>query len=654
MTIQPPPPGWHAVPLAQAEQPGGMKVCVLVQPVPPIDSPGGHLFLLREQADTDIYLGCLTDSEGAIREWLELWCQASGKLLLTGQARRFALTNDTLDRLWGERWQQLRTQTPEDLIPTGQEDRAQAPIFVALEAEPRAVPLHPAERLGEWRLCEEDRVLEDRSLPPYRSTMSRFLHRDREFLAVTADADAPAVHQGLDDQMQRQGRLIVFNREGGRIILRRHYPLALDEFCDVLAGKRWRQTGEHAQRELPAECLGGVYSRLLEWSKERHGDGCLFTDRAGGISNLLECFHLRLCLVGQAIQAVRDAVARSQMPLLNLGPDSFRVGLQATGGQLPFLWTAKCVIVSTGDAFATAGNQAGGPPMFARLSPGSPSIYQPDEVGGYFQGTGTVVFLGTPTATTEGYVLEGRLQPREEAPVAAGDRLTIVVTFQGQKLSFVATVEEAKELRRIRFRATVRDLPPSLMVILKGNHPQNWFPQSPFTIAPCLNTPCDLHSLAIIAVRCLLTNHTTRLFDALDALSSLAVHICSVAEPKESTSKALKRVLADNPDLREKLDSSQLIHDEQFSREQAANAVPSELWQEMLALILQMMPGKVPDSFCENLADTPDRALEAVFAEPLARWQQLVQRSRCLTLGDWRANRDVRAVVTAFLQHYPR
>ena len=64
------PEGYIAIPIQESEAGATVRLCVLVRQTP--DPAAGHLVLLRDLPDAMVYLGCLTDAGGRLREWAEL------------------------------------------------------------------------------------------------------------------------------------------------------------------------------------------------------------------------------------------------------------------------------------------------------------------------------------------------------------------------------------------------------------------------------------------------------------------------------------------------------------------------------------------------------------------------------------------------------
>ena len=68
------PDGYRAIPLSDCDQGAALRLCVLVRQTP--DPVAGHFLILRDLPDAVVYLGCVTDASGAVREWIELWIQS--------------------------------------------------------------------------------------------------------------------------------------------------------------------------------------------------------------------------------------------------------------------------------------------------------------------------------------------------------------------------------------------------------------------------------------------------------------------------------------------------------------------------------------------------------------------------------------------------
>src|SRR5215831_3714542 len=99
-TTQSIPEGFIAIPVHPAGPDIPLHLCVLVRQMP--DPVAGHFVLLRDITDAVVYLGCVTDAAGRLREWVELWIQNADGLDASLPALREAFSNYALDQRWGQ------------------------------------------------------------------------------------------------------------------------------------------------------------------------------------------------------------------------------------------------------------------------------------------------------------------------------------------------------------------------------------------------------------------------------------------------------------------------------------------------------------------------------------------------------------------------
>src|SRR5215210_6003764 len=93
--------GYRAVPLQRADEAAPLRICLVVQES--AEPVGGPFVLLRDLPDASIYLGCVTDAAGSVREWIEIWVQNLENLAGIFPAWRQAVSNRSLDESWTRR-----------------------------------------------------------------------------------------------------------------------------------------------------------------------------------------------------------------------------------------------------------------------------------------------------------------------------------------------------------------------------------------------------------------------------------------------------------------------------------------------------------------------------------------------------------------------
>ena len=344
------PDGYQAIPIHEGDQAAPLRLCVLVRQTP--DPVAGHFVLLRDLHDAMIYLGCVADAGGRVREWIELWVQNVDGLESSLPAYRETFSNHSLDARWKKNAEQLRASDPEGFLQTGWESAHPLPSFLNLS---KAAPLHPGggSEGGRWELCRADESLRAAGLPAFGTSLFRYLHQpaagaEPRFVPVVAGAPQNDKTRPLAEALGGAEHHLPFNPQGGLMMACAFGPLAFDEYADLLGGKAWKGI-EHGKKFLK---FSGVYSGLDDWSVVQQTGAHLFLGPHGRAGRFIETFHLKLQLLCEAVQLTRAVVREQQLPFLNLGADSFRVRLGEAGAGLPFLWTGRCLLVKPSHAYA--------------------------------------------------------------------------------------------------------------------------------------------------------------------------------------------------------------------------------------------------------------------------------------------------------------
>ena len=132
------PEGYSAIPIQESELGASVRLCVMVRQTP--DPVAGHLVLLRDLPDAMVYLGCLIDAGGRLREWAELWVQNVDGLESSLPERRESFSNHSLDQRWASTAKSFSKLNPAGFIQTGWETKHPLPTFLDLS---RQQPVHP-------------------------------------------------------------------------------------------------------------------------------------------------------------------------------------------------------------------------------------------------------------------------------------------------------------------------------------------------------------------------------------------------------------------------------------------------------------------------------------------------------------------------------
>lgn len=173
-------------------------------------------------------------------------------------------------------------------------------------------------------------------------------------------------------------------------------------------------------------------------------------------------------------------------------------------------------------------------------------------------------------------------------------------------------------------------------------------PDVPFEVVPLLSSPCDLYSLAVMAIRILLVDDTTTLAVALDETLSLLRQISAGYDGSKSLENCVSDIFGGDKRWLESLGPQHLTFDE-LTSEEAFVIIPLELWSAVLAVILRMFPGPGPESQCKDYGDAQPGGLHKVFERTICDLDKLILRTRSMIVPDWQANQEISAVIQKYL-----
>lgn len=641
------PPGYAAVPLESSDQtgsgPGTLRLAVLVRTKP--DDIAGPLVALRETMDSRAVLGCVVDAAGNVARWIEIWVQDVSGLAGSASAAREALNNAVLDRLWRRRFEALRDYDPAAVITTGWEGEHPPPLWLDASGSRGVAPID-REAGAPWRLCTDDSALAKAGLPAFTTSLHRYLYLpelggESRFVPVTPDAPANARTLSLAD-IAPGGGCVPLNPGGGFMLAREFNPIELERFIDVLGGADWAGLS-HGRSLLPwrqPHPIGGA-------PPHADGDnGSLFLGRHGRWGRLVESLHLKLRLLGDAVDSVRAAVEHLQAPLLNVNPESFSVRQGPAGVAMPVLWGARLALVDLGDAVALP-IPSSDLQYFTRAGLAGMSVYQPDAAGQICSGRGSVRIRKILNVDS-GIVVEGTLVTQERMACGRNDLLWIRLNIAGERVDLYSTLDAEAALARgeVRFRTVAQRFNESVARSLTAAEGVP-IAGAAFELLPLLSSPCDLYALAVLAVRLLLVNPQNSLPVALDEVLSLGRQLAQEHDPNVGMELRIRSVFDGDPRWAQALGPHRLLQEQIDSRD-AFDLVPADVWWSTLALVVRMFAGLGPDSYCRDYGDASPGALHKVFEAPLADLQTLLIRTRSLIVIDWRFNREIHAVIRRY------
>jgi hypothetical protein len=489
-----------------------------------------------------------------------------------------------------------------------------------------------------------DAELQSAGLPVYSGSLHRYWSyaagagETSAFHAATVQAPRPGSVRSRQEAQGANGEPL--NPEGGLMMVRRHAPLSLDDYLDLLDGKSW--PGVAAGAGL--ESCGLVPAGVTAIDSVLHSSGLLFLEGRGQPGRFLESFHLRLQLLRDLVSLARESVARLQTPFLNLTSDSFRIELERGARHLPLLWLSRPVLAQPGQAIAVpvpAGEQR----HFVPLEPAVSSIFRPDSLGLPARGQARVRLRKVEGDTLGRLSVEGTLHSSTPLRWANRDLVWLKLPLGAGTVDVFGRLdrEEGLACGEARLRCThlvIEPVASRALLAAEGG----CFNAVPFETVPMNSTPCDLHALGVIGVRILIVNPRNTLSVALDEVLSFARQLGVNAQDGEGLGPRALQIVARDPRWVEGLGSHRLSA-EDLAPSEAARWLPDQLWWRTVATLARFFPGQGADSYVADLGDAPPFALEQVFDRPLADLDALILAARGLLFSDWAANREVTAVI---------
>lgn len=612
-----------------------LRICVLVRSEP--DPAAGWYVLLRELPGSRVYLGAVCDAEARIQEWVEIWVQIIESYDLAFSSYEERLTNRTFDQRWRSEYELCLANLPETVIVTGMETQNPSPVLIMRSSSQTAARFAVTEPAA-WQLCKDDALLDSFGLPLYSTTPFRYLYQPdatgtKTFLATSPDALTNAHVQGVEQLKAVPDVAEVFNSHAGLIRVSRFSPLGIEDYFQVLEGRTWQGLGPGATRGFQR----GVYADLEAWSANPKGLQFLLHGKSAPVDRLNEVFFLKISTLLNMFKEVRAYVKAHQLPLLNLSPFSFNVRLPEAGEQFPALWSAKCSLIGPGQAHPLK-IKSTEQKYFIRLGKVEPSPFLPEGLGAHSFGIGSVRRRNV-LSEADGTVLEGTLVAEDYLRLDPHDLLWFKLPVGDERLEFYARVYTAEAVgpKEARFRTVPMILSEPVIATLKST---GAFAKAPYEIWPLLSSPCDMHSLGIIAIRALLANSKSNLPVIVDDVLGLARYVGKDGEKEADLYPRLKALLEGERKLYDLVSPHALIELD-WTPQQARSQICLELWLATIAWLLRLFPGAGSQSYCKNFGDVSPLALETVFDAPIQELEHLALRLRSVLVPTTAANHEI-------------
>ncbi len=623
------PPSWSNAPLRPEDQDAPLSLGLVLRAATPLTP----FIVLRQTFGATVFLGCSRDRAGTAQALLEIWVQEppAPHRSLRGPVLG---GNGEADAAWRHLVDALTESAGASLVRTGWEDAPLPPIRVDVTPG-RAHPVNDPESGGRLEVCTNDAALAKAGLPPYPVARQRLLwdrtaaEKPRFYRFARAGDDVAG--EGGVSLLPDDWR--VFNPHGGWLLVRPYAPVCLVAFADLLTGQPLEANRAWLPPLPAALAEGGSGSEPPASSSLLHG-------RHSPEDRALEVLFLKLDLIKQTLERLHAHTRAHRRPFLGLGAESFRVAWPAGARELPSAWTAEVHLVDVPAAFpiSLAGVEA---PYYVRPEPVVASVYQPRSVAGYHRGTAGVRLREAVPVDGGKVSLELTLLPEDALQTAATDLLRVSLPSEAGSLEVYGHPDTLRGLGpgELRLRSFPMNLAPSSAAWVQRSA---GVPLSavPYERLPQLSSPYDGYAVAVLACRLLFVGPGLPLPVAVDELLSLA---STVSAPSAASAPLAERI------------THAFVQDERWARTLGPqrlradgmpdHAIPRPFWAEVLAAILRLLPGAVPESHCQDWGDAPPLAPERAHEGALAEFRSLCTVLRGWVLRETAPNRELRAVI---------
>jgi hypothetical protein len=638
------PDGYVAVPITDDQKLSVLKICVLVRSEP--DPAGGHLIVLRNTVDAKIFLGCIVDASNQVLDWLELWMQNSASLINTPAASRLYLSNATLDDRWNKQFQAFEQLNASEIVRTGMENSNPLPTLINV---PAGCPVHPMdpESGTPWKLCKDEGLLQQNGLPGYGSTLHRYLYvpasgSASKFVPVTPGAPMNESTKPLSEMCADDAHTIPFNIAAGLMLVKKHEPIDLETYINILSGISWDGL-KHGRSILDFD---EQINALRKDETALTNDGRLFLETSGRHGRLIETLHLKLRLLADVISSVHTMVCNLQCPLLNISPESWQVKLGEVGRGLPFLWTAKAILSNPGDAIQLTIKDTNLQYYLPSPAAGT-SIYRPLVSSVPIKGRASVRIRSVLSEANDTTVVEGTFSTQERIEIASHDIAWLRINLACGDVDLYAHLESDSAMAsgEWRFRTAAQNLKHTEDLKATEGVPM---PEVQFEIIPLLSSPCDLYSLAVLAIRIFLVDNTNSLPVALDETMSLMRQVEADFDKNVSIEERISDLFCKDNRWLESLGPQHLTFDD-ISSDEIFRIIPPGIWWAILLIIMKMLSGLGPDSECRDYGDAQPGGLHKVFERTMDDIDKLILKTRSLIVSDRESNQEIAAVIQTYL-----
>jgi hypothetical protein len=658
----------------------------------PLDASPFAVYLLRGSGEGEPFLRAGTEP-GRTRTWLAQLRSDTGAVLdrlvlkLPGEEREETpfpgdelVTNGELETEWAAVHADLLRLVgaaeglPELVLPAPGPDGKPPllqPLFFCATAN-RLFPIPCPRCLGPLHTCRDEARLAAAGLPSYASTAARFLAcpscpdseegeegNEPRFWAGTADEARGLRDTGSLDDLRRSletrrkkadGAAVlpaipatpakgwtVFNLHDEPFLLTRLAPVPFDDFVARLGG------GGGTEGDTP----------------EQTGAGLLFAAEGSGV-DAVEILTLKLAAFLQTVRALRQHTLLLGRPHLDLHPEHLAVEVGPRGDFLPDLWSFRVKLLGPSPgrmARLGPGIELPLPPRLPR-TPFAPRVIREARLARPSSGELLIERVVQEKASDKGegaWRIEGTLLDPHGFYPPPGPRDWVQIAWPrdpfGSLGTAAAQVDPRVAPQSVEMAVITEPLELDPALARRLGKPGGFrVPGVRYRIYPQLGVPEDLWSLGVLLLRLVLVNDGQSL-SALDPLLDMVPHgpVSELRGGRRKPDEILASAIAADP---HRLAKENLFHQAVDRLPGRPNAVPDDLWTEVLRLALRLVArgpgfGLTPEpggSFAWNEAN-PAAHLDEV----LAQGEDLLRQLSAILFQRQLVHAEIRAVIAELL-----
>lgn len=433
-----------------------------------------------------------------------------------------------------------------------------------------------------------------------------------------------------------------------------------DEMCDLLGGVRWK---EFFKTHLGDGATEGQTFRLRNVERLiEFGRRYLFAGDGSGL-DALEILKLKWTLFTQACQSVYEFHRRCGTAHLRVEPQHMMVRMDPTGEYLPTMWQFRTHLISLGAPAVDLSAEHGETGEILMLPFNSNPVYDAEIVRnssfGIVQRGGFLLTSLDETDKAGRYIIKAEIHHEGVGMgwLSLKDRIKITLRHivGTSDLSFFCLRDPDHDYsqRELIVRSHPIELSEQQVRALTRIHGVKVH-NAGFALYPLFQVPCDIFSLGMLLFRTLVVNDEQGIGDVSLGLEGLKQDLSGVSrlEFDEGQESDFWEALIEGHvrhDVAKIFGREQIFYSADDRYEDRPNAIPEKLWNEALALGMQMITTLDGFSICANHGDFDHQYAAGKMEPVLRRSQEILRKMDTALFSMSKRNAEIRAAIDSVM-----